>query len=65
MGMHDLDSSALVKRYAREAGSSWIASLTDPSSAHSIFVALVTGAEMVAAVTRKMRAGAIRFKMRT
>jgi uncharacterized protein len=59
MGMYYLDSSALVKRYAREVGSAWIASLTDPASANSIFVALVTGAEMVAAVTRKMRTGAV------
>lgn len=59
MGMYYLDSSALVKRYAREVGSSRIASLTDPSSADSIFIALVTGAEMVAAVTRKMRTGAV------
>jgi hypothetical protein len=57
--MYYFDSSALVKRYAQEAGSAWIANLTDPPSANSIFIALVTGAEMVVAVTRKVRIGAI------
>lgn len=59
MGMYYFDSSALVKRYAQEAGSAWIANLTDPPSTNRIFIALVTGAEMVAAVTRKVRIGAI------
>lgn len=59
MGLYYFDSSALVKRYAQEAGSAWIANLTDSPSANSIFIALVTGAEMVAAITRKVRVGAI------
>src|SRR5215471_2268988 len=59
MGVYYFDSSALVKRYAQEVGSAWIISLTGPLSANSIFIALVAGAEMVAAVTRKVRVGAI------
>jgi predicted nucleic acid-binding protein len=53
------DSSALVKRYAQEVGSSWVASLTDPRSGNDIFTVVVSGAEIVAAVTRKTRIGLI------
>jgi uncharacterized protein len=59
MGVYYFDSSALVKRYAQEVGSAWITSLTGPLLTNSIFIALVTGAEMVAAVARKVRVGAI------
>jgi uncharacterized protein len=50
-----LDTSALVKRYAREQGSSWVTSITDPASGHEIYTVLLTGPELIAALFRKAR----------
>jgi uncharacterized protein len=36
------DSSALVKRYLTESGSTWITALLDPSAGHTIVVAAIT-----------------------
>ena len=59
MGVYYFDSSALVKRYASEVGSPWVINLTDSQSRNDVFTALVTGAEIVAAVARKARMGSI------
>jgi predicted nucleic acid-binding protein len=53
-----LDSSALVKRYVVETGSAWVKSQTDPTSGNQLYVARITGAEMIAAITRRQRRGA-------
>ncbi|MGD9890941.1 MAG: type II toxin-antitoxin system VapC family toxin [Dehalococcoidia bacterium] len=53
------DSSALVKQYIREVGSARIIELTAPAAGNRIYTALVTGAEIVAAVARRLRAGSI------
>jgi len=53
------DSSALVKRYVSEVGSAWMAGLFDPSLGNEIFVAAITGVEIVAAIARRARGGAI------
>jgi len=52
------DSSALVKRYIVETGSAWVKSQTDPASGNQLYVARITGAEIVAAITRRQRRGA-------
>jgi len=57
MGAYYLDSSALVKRYVQERGTGWVSTLTSVRSGHEIFVALVTGVEVVSAVARQARAG--------
>jgi predicted nucleic acid-binding protein len=49
------ESSALVKRYASETGSSWVLSITDPRAGHRIYVAAITGAEIVATIARKAK----------
>jgi predicted nucleic acid-binding protein len=54
-----LDSSALVKRYLSETGSAWVESLFDVAAGHTIFIAAVTGVEIVAAITRRARGGTI------
>jgi predicted nucleic acid-binding protein len=53
------DSSALAKRYIREAGSGWKRSLTDPAAGNRIYTAQVTGVEIVAAVARRVRTGSM------
>jgi len=59
MGAYYCDSSALVKRYANETGSLWGRSLTDPQAGNNIFIAHITGIEVVAAIARKTRMGDI------
>ena len=56
MGAYYLDSSALVKRYVQETGTEWVVQLAAPQSGHEIFTALVSGVEIVAALTRQARA---------
>ncbi len=48
------DSSALVKRYVSEVGSTWVAGLFNPSLRNEI-----SGVEIVAAIARRARGGAI------
>ena len=51
-----VDSSALVKRYADESGSTWMRQITDPSIQHTILLAEITLAEVAAALAAKQRA---------
>jgi predicted nucleic acid-binding protein len=53
------DSSALVKRYARETGTAWVLSVTDPTAGHAIYAARITGVEVVSALTRQTRNGVL------
>ncbi|NHC33588.1 type II toxin-antitoxin system VapC family toxin [Scytonema millei] len=59
MAVHFLDSSALVKRYISEIGSAWILELFNPVFNNEVFVAAISGVEIVAAVTRRARGGSI------
>jgi predicted nucleic acid-binding protein len=59
MGAYYCDSSALVKRYAHETGSLWVRGLTAPQVGNDIFIAHITGIEVVAAIARKTRMGDI------
>jgi hypothetical protein len=54
-----LDSSALVKRYAVELGTTWINGLCDPSNSNSLLIANVTLVEVAAALASKRRSGEI------
>lgn len=49
------DSSALAKRYVAETGSAWLQSTLAPSTGSTVFVARITGAELIAALTRRER----------
>jgi len=51
------DSSALVKRYAKEPGSAWVRGLTKPKAAHTLYIARITAVEITSAITRKLRGG--------
>jgi predicted nucleic acid-binding protein len=54
-----LDTSAVLKRYVQETGTAWLQALAAPSARHSLFVARITLAEGVAAVTRRERGGSL------
>lgn len=51
------DSSALVKYYIKETGTAWARGLIDARPANEIAIAQVTGVEIIAAITRRLRAG--------
>jgi hypothetical protein len=53
------DSSAVVKRYVHEIGTAWVHSITAPTAGHFIYVAHITGVEVVSAITRQARHGAL------
>ena|SRR2546423_1241246 len=55
MAVYFFEASALVKRYAPENGTKWIQSLTDPAAGNLIYIARITGAEVIAAIRRKVR----------
>jgi predicted nucleic acid-binding protein len=53
------DTSGLVKRHVNEAGTPWVRSLTQPKAGHTIFIARITGVEVVAAITRRQNGGSL------
>ena len=59
MATYFFDSSALVKYYIDETGSDWVEILIDAQPANEILIAEITGAEVVAALTRRSRLGHI------
>lgn len=53
------DSSALVKRYAVEVGTNWVFSLVRSSADNRLYLARITGVEVIAALTKRMRVGSL------
>jgi uncharacterized protein len=52
-----LDSSALVKRYVAEVGTSWITGLCVPAASHTLYIVRISAAEIVAALFRRAKQG--------
>ena len=59
MTVYFCDSSALVKCYVQEQGSAWMRTLLDPTAGHHLYLASITGVEVIAAVTRRLHRGDI------
>lgn len=62
MAAYYLDTSALARVYAREAGTAWVTALVDPPVGHApvghaLYTVRLTGPEIVAALARKARTG--------
>ena len=55
MPAYFFDSSAIVKRYVNEQGSEWVAATTNPASKAHIYIASITGVEVVATFARKRK----------
>lgn len=53
--MYGFDSSAVVKRYAPEAGSAWVRQIMAATSDDTIYLAQVSIVEIAAALSRKVR----------
>ena len=49
----------MVKRYVRETGTVWVLSVTAPTAGHFLYVARITGVEVVSALTWQARHGAL------
>jgi len=54
-----LDSSAIIKRYIVENGTSWIRQIAVPTSGHAIVVAQITPVEIISGLARQMREGQV------
>ena len=59
MAVYFFESSALVKRYVIERGSTWVIRITTPAVGNSIHLVRITGVEVVSAITRVGRSGRI------
>ncbi len=57
MAVYFFDSSAIVKRYVRETGARWVSSIIDPAAGNEIYLARITGVEVVSALVRRGREG--------
>jgi predicted nucleic acid-binding protein len=57
MALYFFDSSALVKRYVHEQGSSWVREITASASGHLLHISLLTVAEIANALARRHREG--------
>ncbi len=55
MAAYFFDTSALVKRYARETGTKWMISLFRRAREHRFYAAHITRVETIAALARKER----------
>ncbi len=53
------DSSALIKRYVAELGTTWIRSISSPSAGNAIVVAPVTQVEVFSGISRRKREGIV------
>lgn len=51
------DSSSVVKRFSKEAGTAWVLSVFKPSGKNLIYTARITSVEVIAALMRKNRTG--------
>lgn len=55
MAVYFLDSSAIIKAYVAETGSTWVSNLVDPANSNKIYLAHITSVEVVSAISRGAR----------
>ena len=59
MNAYFLDTSALVKRYIYEQGTTWIRNLTSTQLGNEILIARITQVEVTSALYRRQRGGSV------
>ena len=59
MSVYFFDSSAIVKRYVKETSTGWVIDITNPAQGNAVYVARITGVEVISALTRRGRNGDI------
>ena len=57
MADYFFDTSGLVKRHVREAGSAWVRTLVRADAGHRIYIARITAVEITSAITRRQHSG--------
>ncbi len=62
MTLYFLDSSALIKRYITETGSSWLRALMIPNPNHQFFIAQIAVVEAMSATSRRQREGHVSIR---
>jgi uncharacterized protein len=55
-----LDTSAVVKRYVQETGTSWIRNLAAPTNGHFLYEARIADVEVAAALARRRQQASLR-----
>ena len=50
-----LDTSAAVKRYVQETGTTWFRTLTDPANGHYLYLVRITDVEITSAIARRRK----------
>lgn len=60
MAAYFFDSSALVKRFARETGTAWVINLFKPASGNRIYIARITYVEVISAIVRRVKGNSLR-----
>jgi predicted nucleic acid-binding protein len=51
------DTSGLIKRHVREAGSAWVRSLVQAKAGHALYIARITAVEVTSAIIRRQHPG--------
>ena len=59
MAVYFVDSSALVKRYVQEVGTSWVRRLTRQGASKHIYLARITVVEVTSAIARRRKGGTV------
>src|SRR6266581_5006379 len=59
MTQYFLDSSALIKRYIVEPGTTWVRSIIQRSSGNTVIIAQITRIEIVSGASRRVREGTL------
>ena len=59
MDAYYFDTSALVKWYVVEAGTAWVTSILSPENANEVYTVRITGAEVIAAFSLRLRTGTL------
>lgn len=59
MAVYFFDSSAVVKHYVQETGTQWVTSIVNPAAGNDLYLARITGVEVVSALVRRGRDGTI------
>jgi uncharacterized protein len=54
-----LDSSALLKRYIPEIGTTWVQNLTAKASGNTLLISRITSVEILSAIARRQREGSL------
>lgn len=59
MSVYFLDSSAIIKNYLNETGSTWVRGLVNAVPRHELYVSRLAQVEVVAALARRARGGGL------